>query len=79
MARAITTNDEEIGFELGRTFHGIGFITLELSLFDLEQSIEKIGIKKTFAYLRNDLFTRMIAPNKVILTDGLMSQGNGGT
>ena len=69
MAKAITTENEEICFELGLVFHGIGFIDLEISLSDLEKTIEISGIKKTFAYLRNDLFTRMIAPNKVILTN----------
>jgi len=69
MAKAITTRGEEISFELSCVFHGIGFVALEVSLSDLEQAIEKIGIKKTFAYLRSDLFTRMIAPNKVILTN----------
>lgn len=69
MAKAITTENEEISFELGRTFHGIGFIALEISLHDLENTIEKIGNKETFAHLRNDLFTRMIHPHKVILTN----------
>lgn len=68
MAKAITTENEEICFELGRVFHGIGFIDLEISLADLEQAIEKVGVSKTFSYLKDDLFTRMITPNKVILT-----------
>lgn len=69
MAKAITTTGEEISFELGRVFHGIGFVALEISSSDLEKAIEIIGVKKTFNYLRDNLFTRMIEPHKVILTN----------